>query len=574
MANFFSDNKDLQYHLQHPMMRKIVELKERGFAEADKYDYAPQNFEDAMDSFRKVLEIAGGVCGDVIAPNAEGVDHEGPRVVNDHVEYASGTVQNMKAIIDAGLSGLTLPRRFGGLNFPLVTFVMANEMVARADASFENIWGLQDCAETLNEFASEEIKQKFLTWVCEGATCAMDLTEPDAGSDLGAVMLKATWSEEKQTWLLNGVKRFITNGDGEVSLVLARTEEGTTDARGLSMLVYDKRDGGVKVRRIENKLGIKGSPTCELVFTNAPAQLVGDRKMGLIKYVMSLMNAARLGIGAQSVGLCEAAYREALKYAHERAQFGKPIIKFAAVAEMLSNMKAKLQGVRALLYETTRFVEVYKQYTHISHERSLEAEERAEMKFYTRLADGFTPLLKLFASEYANQLAYDAIQIHGGSGFMKDYPCERLYRDARIMNIYEGTSQLQVVAAINAVTKGTYMEQIARYEEAEYVDSVKPVVAKLVELRKKFEAMVERVETIDKEHAGYKEFHARRLVESAGHIIIPFLLARQAADVEEYAQSAKIYAKLAAGKVEEAYSYIMASEPEDVELFKAVEAEE
>lgn len=573
MVNFFSDNKDLQFHLGHPMMRKIVELKERGFSEKDLYDYAPQNFEDAMDSYRKVLEIAGEVCGDVIAPNAEGVDHEGPKVVNDHVVYAEGTSRNLEAITAAGLGGLTLPRKYDGLNFPLVCFVMANEMVARADAGFENIWGLQDCAETLNEFASEEIKQQFLPWVSAGATCAMDLTEPDAGSDLGAVMLKATWSEEKQTWLLNGVKRFITNGDGEVNLVLARTEEGTTDARGLSMLVYDKRDGGVKVRRIENKLGIKGSPTCELVFTNAPAQLVGDRKMGLIKYVMSLMNAARLGIGAQSVGLCEAAYREALKYAHERAQFGKPIIQFAAISEMLSNMKAKLQGARALLYETTRFVEVYKQYNHISHERSLESEERQEQKFYNRLADGFTPLVKLFSSEYANQLAYDAIQIHGGSGFMKDYPCERLYRDARIMNIYEGTSQLQVVAAINAVTKGTFLEQIKRYEEGEYSAEMQPVVEKLKTLRAKFEEMVARVETLDKECAGYKEFHSRRLVETAGHIIIPFLLARQASECADYADSAKVYCKLAAGKIEEAYSYVMNSSTEDVALFKKVEAE-
>lgn len=573
MANFFSDNKDLQFHLGHPMMRKIVELKERGFAEKDLYDYAPQNFEDAMDSYRKVLEIAGEVCGDVIAPNAEGVDHEGPKVVNDHVVYAEGTSRNLEAITAAGLGGLTLPRKYDGLNFPLVCFVMANEMVARADAGFENIWGLQDCAETLNEFASEEIKQQFLPWVSAGATCAMDLTEPDAGSDLGAVMLKATWSEEKQTWLLNGVKRFITNGDGEVNLVLARTEEGTTDARGLSMLVYDKRDGGVKVRRIENKLGIKGSPTCELVFTNAPAQLVGDRKMGLIKYVMSLMNAARLGIGAQSVGLCEAAYREALKYAHERAQFGKPIIQFAAISEMLSNMKAKLQGARALLYETTRFVEIYKQYNHISHERSLEPAERQEQKFYNRLADGFTPLVKLFSSEYANQLAYDAIQIHGGSGFMKDYPCERLYRDARIMNIYEGTSQLQVVAAINAVTKGTFLEQIKRYEEGEYSAEMQPVVEKLKELRAKFEEMVARVETLDKECPGYKEFHSRRLVETAGHIIIPFLLARQAGECADYANSAKVYCKLAAGKIEEAYSYVMNSMTEDVALFKQVEAE-
>ena len=517
MANFFSDNKDLQFHLQHPMMRKIVELKERGFAEKDLYDYAPQDFDDAMDSYRRVLEIAGEVCGEVIAPNAEGVDHEGPRVVNDHVEYASGTVENLKAIVDAGLSGLTLPRKYDGLNFPLVCFVMANEMVARADAGFENIWGLQDCAETLNEFASEELKQKYLPWVSAGATCAMDLTEPDAGSDLGAVMLKATWSEERQTWLLNGVKRFITNGDGDISLVLARTEEGTTDARGLSMLVYDKRDGGVKVRRIENKMGIKGSPTCELVFTNAPAQLVGDRKMGLIKYVMSLMNAARLGIGAQSVGTCEAAYREALKYAHEREQFGKPIVKFAAVAEMLSNMKAKLQGARALLYETTRFVEIYKQYTHISHERPLEGAERQEMKFYNRLADGFTPLVKLFSSEYANQLAYDAIQIHGGSGFMKDYPCERLYRDARIMNIYEGTSQLQVVAAINAVTKGTFMEQIERYAAAEYSEAMQPIVARLAELKGRLAEMIAHVEEGEKQAAGFKDFHA----VSYTHLTLP-----------------------------------------------------
>ncbi len=573
MANFFSDNKDLQFHLQHPAMRKIVELKERGFAEKELYDYAPQDFDDAMDSYRRVLEIAGEVCGDVIAPNAEGVDHEGPRVVNDHVEYASGTVENMKAIVDAGLSGLTLPRKYDGLNFPLVCFVMANEMVARADAGFENIWGLQDCAETLNEFASEEIKQKFLPWVSAGATCAMDLTEPDAGSDLGAVMLRATWSEERQTWLLNGVKRFITNGDGDVSLVLARTEEGTTDARGLSMLVYDKRDGGVKVRRIENKLGIKGSPTCELVFTDAPAQLVGDRKMGLIKYVMSLMNAARLGIGAQSVGTCEAAYREALKYAHERAQFGKPIIQFAAISEMLSNMKAKLQGARALLYETTRFVEIYKQYTHISHERPLEAEERQEMKFYTRLADGFTPLVKLFSSEYANQLAYDAIQIHGGSGFMKDYPCERIYRDARIMNIYEGTSQLQVVAAINAVTKGTFMEQIERYAAATYCEAMQPVVAKLRELTAKFAEMVERVEAGDKEKPGFKDFHARRLVETAGHIIITYLLARQAGECADYVNSARIFAKLAEGKIAEAHTYIINSSLEDVDLFKVVEQE-
>ncbi len=568
MANFYIDNKDLQYHLSHPLMKRIIELKERNFADAKEYDYAPQDVEDALDSYRRVLEIVGDVCGEVIAANAESVDHEGPRVVNDHVEYASGTVRNIEALNAAGLGGMTLPRKYDGLNMPVTCFAMANEMVARADAGFENIWGLQDCAETINEFASEEIKQRFLPRVSAGETCAMDLTEPDAGSDLGAVMLKASWDEAAGVWRLNGCKRFITNGDGDISLVLARTEEGTKDARGLSMLIYDKRDGGVKVRRIENKLGIKGSPTCELVFNNAPAVLVGDRKMGLIKYVMSLMNAARLGIAAQSTGLCEAAYREALKYAKEREQFGKAIINFAAVREMLKNMEAKTLASRAMLYETARFVDIYKQLTHISHDRSLEAEERQEMKFYNRLADGFTPLAKMFASEYANEVAYDSIQIHGGSGYMKDYACERLYRDARIMNIYEGTTQLQVVAAINHVTKGTYLEQIMRYEENARTEATKAMGEQLVELRKTYEQVVARVESIDKEANGYKEFHSRRLVEIAGYIIMSHIMLRQAAECEaDYLNPTKIFVKYAAKKVTEAAAYINASEAEDVELF-------
>ncbi len=568
MANFFNDNKDLQYHLSHPLMQRIIELKERNFADASLYDYAPQNAEDALDSYRRVLEIVGEVCGEVIAANAESVDHEGPRVVNDHVEYASGTVRNIEALVEAGLSGMTLPRKYDGLNMPVTCFAMANEMVARADAGFENIWGLQDCAETINEFASEEIKAKFLPRVSAGETCAMDLTEPDAGSDLGAVMLKATWDEAASVWRLNGCKRFITNGDGDISLVLARTEEGTKDARGLSMLIYDKRDGGVKVRRIENKLGIKGSPTCELVFNNAPAVLVGDRKMGLIKYVMSLMNAARLGIAAQSTGLCEAAYREALKYAAEREQFGKSIDKFAAVAEMLKNMEAKTMASRAMLYETARFVDIYKQLNHISQERSLEPEERQEMKFYNRLADGFTPLAKMFASEYANEVAYDSIQIHGGSGYMKDYACERLYRDARIMNIYEGTTQLQVVAAINHVTKGTYLEQIKRYEEEKRSDNTRAMGEKLVALRGIYEQVVERVETLDKECSGYKDLHARRLVEIAGYIILSHVMVRQATELEEYVAPCKVFVKYASKKIAEAATAINESEVSDVELYK------
>ena len=539
MANFFLDNKDLQYHMNHPLMKKIVELKEKGFADKDKYDYAPVDFEDAQDSYRRVMEIIGEICGDIVAPNAEGVDHEGPKVVDNHVVYAPGTAQNIEVMAKAGLFGLTLPRKYGGLNFPLLYFVMANEMVARADAGFENIWGLQDCAETLNEFASEEQKEKYLTRVCQGETCAMDLTEPDAGSDLQAVMLKAHWDEARGTWLLNGVKRFITNGDGHISLVLARSEEGTTDARGLSMFIYDRNNMAVKVRRIENKLGIKGSPTCELVFTDAPAELVGDRKMGLIKYVMSLMNAARLGIGAQSTGLSEAAYREALKYAKERQQFGKPIIEFPAVKELLSNMKAKLQGSRALLYETTRFVEIYKDYTHLSHDRKLEPAERAEMKAYTRLADAFTPMLKLMASEYCNDLAYDAIQIHGGTGFMKDFNAERFYRDARITNIYEGTTQLQVVAAIGGVIQRDNDQRIHELAGLEFTGKLARLRDMVMEL---YEDQLKAVKYVaEKKDPAYHDLMARSLVEMETYVFVGLLLLRDAAKCEDRAAIAERY---------------------------------
>ena len=370
-------------------------------------------------------------------------------------------------------------------------------------------YSLQDCAETLNEFASEEQKMRYLTRVVHGETMAMDLTEPDAGSDLQAVQLKAHYDEKKGTWILNGVKRFITNGDGDIALVLARSEEGTRDGRGLSMFVYDRQSGGVIVRRIEHKMGIIGSPTCELVFKNAPAELIGSRKMGLIKYVMALMNGARLGIAAQSVGISEAAYREALQYAKERKQFGKSIIEFPAVFEMLSVMKAKLDGSRTLLYETSRFVDLYKTYEQISEERKLEAAERSEMKESQRVADLFTPLVKGITSEYCNQNAYDAVQIHGGSGFMKDYPVERIYRDARITSIYEGTTQLQVVAAIRGVTTGGYIKQIRVYEKAELKPELEKFRRILISLTQDYEEAVEKVVATGDDE--FIDLHARRI---------------------------------------------------------------
>ncbi len=566
MANLYNDNKDLKFHLTHPMMQKLVMLKERNFTDKADFDYAPIDFEDAMDSYERVLEVVGEISGDIIAPNAESIDAEGPQVVDGRVIYARGTQENLDALIKAGLLGITLPRRFGGLNFPIVPYIMAADIVSRADAGFVNIWGLQDCAETLNEFASEEQKERWLTRVVQGETMAMDLTEPDAGSDLQAVQLKATWSESKGTWLLNGVKRFITNGDGDIALVLARSEEGTRDGRGLSMYVYDKRKGGVSVRRIEHKMGIIGSPTCELVFKDAPGELIGNRKMGLIKYVMALMNGARLGIAAQAVGISEAAYREALQYAKERAQFGKTIIHFPAVYEMLSVMKAKLDGSRTLLYETARFVDLYKTYQHISEERKLTTEERDEMKEYQKLADIFTPLVKGISSEYCNQNAYDAIQIHGGSGFMKDYAVERIYRDARITSIYEGTTQLQVVAAIRGVTTEGYLKQIRVYEKQDLRPDLEKYRRVLISLTWDFEEAAEKV--INVGDTEFIDFHARRLVEMAGYIIMSYLLVLDANRDIEYSRSAQNFNKMAKGEVKARAEFIRASSLEDIGHYK------
>ncbi|MBJ2167548.1 MAG: acyl-CoA dehydrogenase family protein [Muribaculaceae bacterium] len=566
MANFYTDNPDLRHHLNHPLMRKIVELKERNFADAESYDYAPVDFEDAMDNYERVLDIVGEICGTIIAENAESVDHEGASCSDGHAHYASATEDNLDACRKAGLMGMSMPRRFGGLNFPITPYIMAADIVSRADTGFENLWGLQDCAETIYEFANEEQKAKYIPRVCAGETMSMDLTEPDAGSDLQSVMLKAT-ERPDGTWRLNGVKRFITNGDSDIHLVLARSEDGTKDGRGLSMFIYDKRDGGVSVRRIENKMGIKGSPTCELVYKDAKAELVGSRRMGLIKYVMALMNGARLGIAAQSVGVSEIAYREALGYARERKQFGKAIIEFPAVAEMLSIMKAKLDASRTLLYECSRYVDLYKVYEDIAKERSLTPDERKEMKAYSRVADALTPMAKGLTSEYCNQNAYDCIQIHGGSGFMKDYACERIYRDARITSIYEGTTQLQVVAAIRHVTTGTYLELIRSYAEQPVAEGMEDVKAMLEEMTTAYSKAVEKVAAVA--DTRYTDFMARRLVEMAGGIVMSYLLLLDTARTASFARSTRVYAKLAQAEVAKHAEFINSFSPEQMSLYEA-----
>ncbi|MCQ2113592.1 MAG: acyl-CoA dehydrogenase family protein [Bacteroidaceae bacterium] len=557
MANYYNDNPELKFHLEHPMMERIVELKEVGYRDKDKYPEAPKDLEDALENYNMVLEIAGDVAANIIEPNSESVDIEGPHLEDGRMIYASKTYENLDAMNKAGLNGISMPRRYGGLNFPVVAFSMLSEIIAAADAGFQNIWSLQSCIDTLYEFGNEEQRQKYIPLVCAGATMSMDLTEPDAGSDLQRVMLKATYSEEEKCWFLNGVKRFITNGDSDIHLVLARSEEGTHDGRGLSMFIYDKRTGGVDVRHIEHKLGIHGSPTCELVFRNARAELCGDTRLGLIKYVMSLMNGARLGIAAQSVGVCQEAYNEAVRYAAERKQFDTVINQFPAVYDMLARMKAKLDAGRSVLYMTARYVDIYKNLEDISHERKLEPEERQEMKKYSRLADALTPIAKGMTSEYANQCSYDAIQIHGGSGFIMEYKSQRLYRDARIFSIYEGTTQLQVVAALRYIVNGTYLAMMKENDSRQV----------MTDLIAKYEESIAIVKDFDSQEI--LDFLGRSLYDMTGNIILAQSIDEDAQRAPElFDKSSRVFRRHAASEVERCYSFIKNFKPEDIEDYK------
>ena len=567
MANYYSDHPEIEFHLNHPLMKRVVDLKERNYVEKDQFEDAPVNYEDAIENYKRLLDITGDVAANIIEPNSEDVDLEGPHLENGRMIYASKTFENLDATRKAGLWGLSMPRRYGGLNLPNAIFSMASEIIAAADAGFQNIWSLQSCIDTLYEFGSEEQRQKYIPRICAGETMSMDLTEPDAGSDLQRVMLKAT-QDEDGTWRLNGVKRFITNGDSDIHLVLARSEEGTKDGRGLSMFIYDKRDGGVTVRHIEHKLGIHGSPTCELVYKNAKAELCGNTRLGLIKYVMALMNGARLGIAAQSVGVEQEAYNEGLAYAKERAQFGEKIINFPAVYDMLSRMKAKLDAGRSLLYCCARYVDIYKALEDIARDSKLTPEERQEMKKYTRLADAFTPLAKGMNSEYANQNAYDAISIHGGSGFIMEYKCQRLFRDARIFSIYEGTTQLQVVAAIRYITNGTYLNIIKEMLESEVSDDLKALKARVAKLVDLYEAAINKVKEANDQ--AVHDFLARRLYNMTGDIVMSLLILDDATKSPElFAKSANVYVRMAEEEVLGHSAYIQNFTPESLDNFKA-----
>ena len=567
MANYYTDHPELEFHLHHPLMKRIVELKERNFADKDTFEDAPVDYNDAIDNYNHLLDIMGDITANIMEPNSESVDLEGPHLVDKRMVYASKTYENLDATRKAGLWGISMPRRYGGLNLPITPYSMASEMVATADAGFQNIWSLQDCIETLYEFGSEEQRQKYIPRVCAGETMSMDLTEPDAGSDLQSVMLKATYSEEEGCWLLNGVKRFITNGDSDIHLVLARSEEGTRDGRGLSMFIYDKRQGGVDVRHIEHKLGIHGSPTCELVYKNAKAELCGSTRMGLIKYVMALMNGARLGIAAQSVGVSQAAYTEALSYAEERKQFDTAIVDMPAVYDMVARIKAKLDAGRSLLYQTSRYVDIYKALDDIARERKLTPEEKAEQKKYTRLADAFTPIAKGMNSEYANQNTYDAIQVHGGSGFIMEYKSQRLYRDARIFSIYEGTTQLQVVAAIRYITNGTYASMIQEMLQNEVSAEMQPLKDRVVKMVAKLEEAIEKVKEDNNQEV--LDFLARRLYNMTGDVIMSLLIIEDASKAPElFAKSANVYVRYAEEEVVGHHHFVMNFTAEELPSYR------
>ena len=570
MANYYTDHPEIAFYLQDPLMRRITELREKGFSESEAFDYAPVDHEDCIDNYRRLLEIVGDVAANVIEPNSESVDLEGPHLENGRMKYASKTVENLDVTRKAGLWGLTMPRRYGGLNCPGVVFFMSSEIVSAADASFQNIWSLQSCADTLYEFGDDDQRERFIPRICAGETMSMDLTEPDAGSDLQRVMLKASWDEKENCWRLNGVKRFITNGDSDVHLVLARSEEGTRDGRGLSMFVYDKRQGGVNVRHIEHKLGIHGSPTCELTYKDAKAELVGSTRLGLIKYVMALMNGARLGIAAQSVGLSQEAWNEARKYASARAQFGQTIEHFPGVYDMLSRMKAKLDASRSLLYKTSSYVDVYKGLEDIERcGTKLTPEQRQECKKYNRLADALTPICKGMASEYASQNAYDAVSVHGGSGFIMEYKCQRLMRDARIFSIYEGTTQLQVIAAGRYIMNGTYLGIIREMLEEPFTGEYAALRDRISALADRYGRSLDTVKALESQEA--QDFLARRLYDMTGEILMALLLLHDAALAPElFADSARVYVRMAEENVIGKAAYIENFSIADLPAFRAV----
>lgn len=525
MSNFFLDNPDLQFHFHTFDLKDVVRLAEDEYKQAQEFPYAPVDYEDALEGYRKVLEVVGDLAANHIAPRAAEVDLQGAVFSGGRVSYADGTQRNIRELSQADLMGMIIPRKYGGLNFPFSIYMMTMEIVSRADASLMNIFGLQDIGDTIRKFGNEDQRQEFLPKISSGEyTGAMALTEPDAGSDLQAVKLHA-YQDESGMWHLRGVKRFITNGNAQILLVLARSEPGTKDGRGLSLFVCH-HDETIRIRRIENKLGIHGSPTCELVFNDTPAELVGQRRFGLIKYVLDLMYRARMGVSAQALGISQAAYEEAVKYARERRQFGKSIIEIPVVSNMLIDMRVALESNRTLFYSTAKWVDEKERLEDLIEKLKASGrsctDENVRLKYITKIANLLTPMTKYLLSESANKVTYDALQIHGGTGYMKEFHVERLSRDARITNIYEGTSQMQVVAASGGVINDVLAEYFGEKEKKEYRGGLTRLANHITEIRRMFLEALQYV--LDKKDAGFQDVAARDLVEMYAYMYIGYLL--------------------------------------------------
>jgi hypothetical protein len=573
VANFYLDNRDIRFHLEHGAhseMERLVRLKERDFAEKDAFPEAPEDVQDALDNYDKVLEIVGAIAGDTVAPEARGVDREGARLEQGEVHYARGTQKALHRLSQADLMGFTLPRAYGGLNCPKTIYSLAIEIISRADGSLMNLFGLQEIADTIERYGSEEQKQRYLPRFASGeATGAMALTEPDAGSDLQAIRLRAE-ENEAGAWHLNGVKRFITNGCGDVVLVLARSESGSSGGRGLSLFIY-QRDENVRIRRIEDKLGIHGSPTCEMQFTKAPAELLGRRRMGLVRYTLSLMNGARLAVAAQAAGIAEAAFREARNYARHRRQFQCAIEDFPAVREMLAEMRVNIDAARSLIMETSRIVDVQE-----GLEKEMESgsgdnkQLKEELRRYNRYASFFTPAVKIFATEMANKVCYDALQVHGGPGYTRDFDVERLCRDVRITNIYEGTTQLQVVGAIGSLVTGVVFERLDEYEATHDFSPVEPLFSRARDLRQSLEQAVELVR--EQNNAELQQYHAGRLLEMANDTVLAYLLCVDALVSETKKETAGVFMSKAGGRTAANLTFIR--DARDTVLHKRVALED
>jgi 3-(methylthio)propanoyl-CoA dehydrogenase len=567
VANFYLDNADIFFHLKNMDLQRIVAMRENNYAEKTAFPEAPVDYADAMDNYAKVLEIVGEIAGDFIDPRAAEVDATGATWVGGEVHYAQGTQEALDRLRQSELMGFTLPRKFGGLNFPKTIYSMAIEMVSRADAALMNIFGLQEIGDTIYHFGTDDQKQRYLPRFCRGEVLgAMAITEPNAGSDAQAVALQACERDGK--WYLNGVKRFITNGCAKISLVLARSEENLAGGRGLSLFIYE-REPNMTIRRIEDKYGIHGSPTCELQFNHAPAELLGQRKFGLIKYTIALMNGARLAVSAQAVGIAEAAYRAADSYAKSRVQFGKPICEITAVFEMLTNMKVAVEAGRTLLYETSRLVDMKEGLEEMiaAHpERKKELQE--EVKRFTKYAALFTPALKAYVTEIGNKICYDAMQIHGGNGYMRDFSIERHVRDMRITNIYEGTTQLQILAAIGGIISGVVFERLDDYEQAYNFEPIIDVFRKAQELRQLLAKAVEHIKA--KSDKYYQEFHERRLVEMGTQVIISYLLCIDALRSDRKKLIAHLFISKALPKLRGVLEYILSNDNSVLEFHGAV----